>query len=160
MTFLEKQSDPESPMHWRGDKQADYLYTNGAAGGRFFTHLRDKGKFLACTCPECKKTFCPPRLYCEDCFCDIPDRAWKEVPLTGRIRLFTVATLNPYGEKLKEPKVMAMIDIDRTDTSMLGVINTKNLDADLVGRKVKAVLQPKSKREGTLKDIIYYNLLK
>jgi len=127
---------------------------------KFFQHLKKKDTFLASRCPGCNKVFFPPRLYCEDCFCDIPDRAWKEVPLTGRIRLFTVAMLNPYGEKLKEPKVMALIQIDRTDSLMIGVINTKNLDADITGRKVKAVLQPKSKREGTLKDIMYYNLLK
>jgi uncharacterized OB-fold protein len=159
MTFLEKQNNPEAPMHWRGDMQADYLYTNGTAGGKFFTALRDKGKFLACKCPECKKVYLPPRLYCEDCFCEIPDSAWREVPTTGTIRLFTVAMINTYGEKLKYPKIMAMIDIDKTDTSMIGVINTKDLDADYSGKKVKAVLLPKSKREGTLKDIKYFDLM-
>ena len=67
MTFLEKQTNPEYPMHWRGDMQADYLYTNGAAGDRFFTNLKKKGTFLACKCPECNKVFLPPRMYCEDC---------------------------------------------------------------------------------------------
>ena len=33
---------------------------------------------------------------------------------------------------------------------------TKKLDKDLCGKKVKAVLRPKKKREGTMKDILYY----
>jgi uncharacterized OB-fold protein len=156
MTFLEKQTDPTSFMHWRGDMQADYLYTNGVAGNRFFQHLKKKNTFLASRCPQCKKVFLPPRMFCEDCFCDIPDRNWLEVPAKGTIRLWTVATLNAHGEKLAVPQVIAFIDIDKTDSSMLGIIETKNLNKDLQGQKVKAVLRPKSKREGTLKDILYF----
>ncbi|UCE37833.1 MAG: Zn-ribbon domain-containing OB-fold protein [Thermoplasmata archaeon] len=156
MTFLEKQSDPTSFMHWRGDMQADYLYTNGVAGNRFFAHLKKKDTFLASRCPQCKKVFMPPRMFCEDCFCDIPDKAWIEVPARGTVRVWTVATINAHGKKLKEPKVIALIDIDKTDSAMLGIIKTKNPDKDLFGQKVKAVLRPKKKREGTLKDILYF----
>jgi uncharacterized OB-fold protein len=156
MTFLEKQTDPTSFMHWRGDMQADYMYTNGVAGNRFFQHLKKKNTFLASRCPKCKKVYLPPRIFCEDCFCDIPDRGWHEVPAKGTIRLWTVATLNAHGEKLAAPQVIAFIDIDKTDSSMLGIVKTKNLDKDLFGQKVKAVLRPKSKREGTLKDILYF----
>lgn len=156
MTFLEKQTDPTSFMHWRGDMQADYLYTNGVAGDRFFKHLKKKNTFLASRCPQCKKVFMPPRMFCEDCFCDIPSKGWLEVPAKGTIRLWTVATINAHGEKLAAPRVIAFIDIDKTDSSMLGIVKTKNLDKDLYGQKVKAVLRPKSKREGTLKDILYF----
>lgn len=156
MTFLEKQTDPTSPMHWLGDMQADYLYTSGVAGDRLFTHLKKKGTFLATRCPQCKKVFFPPRLFCEDCFCEIPEKGWLEVPARGTVRLWTVATIDAHGNKLSEPKVIAMIDIEKTDGAMLGIIKTKNLDKDLDGLKVKAVLKPKSKREGTLKDILYF----
>lgn len=156
MTFLEKQTDPTSPTHWLGDMQADYLYTSGVAGDRLFKNIKKKGTFLATRCPKCKKVFFPPRLFCEDCFCEIPEKGWMEVPPRGTIRLWTVATIDTHGNKLSEPKVIAMIDIDKTDGAMLGIIKTKNLDRDLGGLKVKAVLKPKSKREGTLKDILYF----
>ena len=156
MTFLEKQTDPTSPMHWRGDMQADYLYTSGVAGDKFFKHLKKKDTFLASRCPKCKKVFLPPRLFCEDCFCEIPDKNWIEVPTKGTVRLYTVATINAHGEKLLEPKVIALIDIDKTDGAMLGIIKTKDLNKDFLGAKVKAVLKPKNKREGTLKDILYF----
>lgn len=156
MTFLEKQTDPTTPMHWRGDMQADYLHPNGAAGDKFFQHLMKKDTFLACACPKCEKVYCPPRLYCEDCFVEIPDKEWREVPSKGKIRLYTTAMIDTHGKKLKEPKVIALVDIKDTDSSMLGIIKTKKTDKDLCGKKVKAKLRPKKKREGTMKDILYF----
>ena len=155
MTFLEKQTDPMSFMHWRGDMQADYLYPSGVAGDKFFKHLKKKNTFLATKCPECGKVFFPPRLFCEDCFCEIPEKGWLEVPSSGTIRLWTIATLDAHGNKLEEPKVVGLIDIDKTDSAMLGIIKIKK-EKDLCGVKVKAVLRPKNKREGTLKDILYF----
>jgi uncharacterized OB-fold protein len=156
MTFLEKQTDPTSFMHWRGDMQADYLYTSGRAGDKFFKHLKKKDTFLATRCPQCRKVFFPPRLFCEDCFCEIPDKAWIEVPSKGTVRLFTVATIDSHGKKLGTPKVVGLIDIEKTDGAMLGIIKTKDITKDFTGKKVKAVLKPKKKREGTLKDILYF----
>jgi uncharacterized OB-fold protein len=136
--------------------QADYLYTNGVAGDRFFKNLMKKGTFLATRCPKCRKVLFPPRLFCEDCFVEITDKGWLEVPPKGTIRLWTEATIDTHGEKLDEPKVIALIDIDKTDGAMLGIIKTKNLKKEFTGMKVKAVLKPKSKREGTLKDILHF----
>lgn len=39
---------------------------------------------------------------------------------------------------------------------MLGIINTNDLNKDLIGAKAKVVLRPKDKREGTIKDIFHY----
>jgi len=156
MTFLEKQTDPESPMHWRGNMQADYLYTNGTAGDRFFKHMMKKDSFLASKCQECGTIYFPPRLYCEDCFVEIPAGEWFEVPAKGRIRLSTTARLNTFGEKLKEPVILALIDVDGTHGAMVGVLKTKKMGADLCGAHVKAVFRPKKEREGTLKDILHF----
>jgi uncharacterized OB-fold protein len=79
-----------------------------------------------------------------------------EVPARGTVRLYTVAKLDTFGEKLKEPKLIALIDIEKTDSAMIGIIKTRNLDRDFAGMKVKAILRPKNKREGTLKDILYF----
>jgi uncharacterized OB-fold protein len=159
MTFGEKQTDPTAPMHWRGDMQADYFYPNGVAGDKFFKHLMEKDSFLATKCKKCDKILFPARLYCEDCFEEIPDEDWIEVPAAGTVRLFTVATINAQGKKMEEPKVIAMINIDKTDGAMLGIINTKELKRDFIGVNVKAVFKPKDKREGTLKDILYFEVI-
>ena len=139
MTFIEKQTDPTSPMHWRGNMQADYLYTSGVAGDKFFKHLKEKDSFLASKCPQCKKTFFPPRLYCEDCFCEIPENEWIEVPATGTIKLNTIVTVDTYGKEIDKPKVVGLIEIDETDGALLGIIKTDNIDQELVGLKVKII---------------------
>ena len=156
MTFLEKQTDPTSPMHWRGDMQADYLYPNGWAGDRFFKNLRDKGTFLATRCPKCSKVLFPARLYCEDCFVEIPLENWIEVPPSGIVRLYTFAKLDAHWEPLEKPRCMALIDVEGTDGSILGVLDVEETDEDLTGLPVKAVLRPVKEREGTMKDIVCF----
>ncbi len=157
MTFLEKQTDPTKPMHWRGNMQADYFYSNGVAGDRFFKHLMKNDSFLASGCPKCGKVFLPPRLYCEDCFVEIPDENWKEVSLEGVVRLYTVARMDAHGEPLEKPVILGLIDIDGTDSSLLGRIHIDEKDMmDLCGLMVKAVLKPKKEREGMIKDIIHF----
>lgn len=158
MTFGEKQNNPEPEvgLSWRGDMQADYLYPNGAAGDKFYKNLMEKGTFLVCSCPECKTTYLPARIYCEECFVEIPKDKWKDVPPEGTVRLFTVAYLNAEGEKLKTPQVMALVDIEGTDGAWLAKLKVKDLKKDYTGAKVKAVLRPKDKREGTMKDILYF----
>ncbi len=157
MTYLEKQSNPLDPVHFRGNLQADYLYTSGAAGDKFFKHIMENDSFLASECEECGTVFCPPRLYCEDCFVEIPDEKWKEVPAKGTVRLFTTAMLNTFGEPLEVPKIIGLIDIEGTDSSMLGILKTKDQKQDLTGITVEAVFRPTQEREGTLKDILYFN---
>jgi uncharacterized OB-fold protein len=136
--------------------QADYLYPSGVAGDKLFKHIMKNDSFLASKCSKCNKVFFPPRLYCEDCFCEIPENEWIEVHATGKIKLFTVVTIDTYGEKLKEPRVIGMIDIDNTDGKLLGIIKTDNPDEKLQEVQVEAVFKPKNQREGTLRDILYF----
>jgi len=159
MTFFDKVTDPTAPLHWRGNMQADYFYPNGQAGDKFFKHLKEHDSFLATKCPKCEKVLFPARLYCEDCFEEIPEGNWMEVPLTGTVKLYTIAKLNAHGKKLKQPKIMALIHIDKTHGSLLGVIKSKNYDMEFTGARVKANLRPKEQREGTLKDIMNFELI-
>ena len=160
MTFFEKQNDPTSPMHWQGDMQADYLYTSGISGNKFFKHIIKNDTFIAAKCPKCKKTFFPPKIYCEDCFLEIPESDWIEISAKGKVELYTIATIDTYGEKLAKPKVVGMIKIDETDGSILGIIKTDNLEKEFRGIPVKAVFKSKNNREGTLKDILYFKEIK
>jgi len=156
MTFVEKQTDPTSPMHWPGDMQADYFYPNGVAGNKLFKHIMKNDSFLSSKCPKCNKKYFPPRMYCENCFCDIPEDNWTEVPATGTVKNYTVVSIDTYGEKLEKPRIVGMINIQDTDSILLGIIKSDNIDEDLRGKQVKAVLQSQNKREGTLKDILYF----
>jgi uncharacterized OB-fold protein len=136
--------------------QADYFYPSGIAGEKFFKHLMQSDTFLANKCPKCSKIYCPPRLYCEDCYVDIPNENWKELPPIGSVKLFTVAKLNAHNEKLANPKIVALVNIDGTDSLILSIIGSNDVHKDFTGVKVKAVMKPKGKREGTIKDILYF----
>jgi uncharacterized OB-fold protein len=156
MTFFEKQTDPTAPMHWQGNMQADYLYPSGISGDKFFKHIMKNETFIAAKCPKCKKTFFPPRIYCEDCFIGISEKDWIEIPAVGKVKLFTIAIADTNGVRLEEPKVIGMIDIEETDGAILGIIKIDDITKDILGIRVEAVFKTKSEREGTIKDILYF----
>jgi uncharacterized OB-fold protein len=156
MTFYEKQTDPTLPMHWPGNMQADYLYPSGVAGDKLFKHIMKNDSFLAAKCSKCNKIYFPPKLYCEDCFIEIFEDDWFEIPPSGKIILHTTVAIDTYGKKLKNPKIVGMINIDKTDGIFLGIIRTEKSDENLIGKHVEAVFKPKNIREGTLKDILYF----
>lgn len=150
MTFFEKITDPRELLQWKGNMEANYLYTSGQAGEDFFQGLME-GKFLANECPECGKVYAPPRLYCEDCFVEIGDD-YQELEGTGTVDCYTVARINTYEKELEEPEVWAIVRFDGADSGL-----THKIDADPSeiepGMEVKPVLKPESEREGTIKDI-------
>ena len=81
MTFLERTTDARKFRHWEGDVEADYIYTSGVAGERFFVALRDEGRMLASRCAACKLDYLPPRMFCEDCFAELTE--YVDVPRAG-----------------------------------------------------------------------------
>jgi len=143
---------------WVGDMEADYIYTTGIAGDRFFKLLRDEGKFSATVCPNCNITYVPPRMYCENCFTELHD--WKELEPTGTVETFTIANLDEKNKKLAKPRLWAYIKIDGSDGGVvhnLGEVNPRELK---VGMKVKAVLKPKEERKGEITDIKWFEPIK
>src|SRR5205823_8698645 len=60
MTFLERTTDTRRLRHWEGNLEADYIYTSGLAGERFFVALRDDGRLLAARCTACGLDYLPP----------------------------------------------------------------------------------------------------
>jgi len=152
----EKILDIRKMTHWPGHMETDYIYTLGITGEKFFTEIKENGKILGVKCKRCEKVYVPPRMYCEDCYSEIPLDEWIEVPASGIVKLQTVVTIDSYGKKLVKPRIIGMIKIDNTDGLLLGVIKTENIEEDLRGKQVKAVFQTQSKREGTLKDILYF----
>ncbi len=150
MTFLERSRDPEAHKHWYGDMEASYLYSTGIAGERFFTTLRDKGKIMAATCPNCRKTVLPPRMYCERCFAELVD--WVDVGKEGRVDTFSVAQVDKNGEPLEEPVVYGLIRFPKVDGGLVHIIAAKP-EKVKIGMKVKAKLKPKKERTGSILDI-------
>lgn len=150
MTFLERTTDPRRFRHWEGNMEADYIYTSGVAGERFFVALRDEGRLLAARCTACGFDYLPPRLFCEDCFAELTE--FVEVPREGRVAAVTVAHVDRAGTRLSRPEIWAFV----TFTGIRGGLVHRLLaprDRARAGLAVRAKLRPKGTRVGAITDI-------
>ena len=150
MTFLDRTRDARKFRHWEGNMEADYIYTSGVAGERFFVALRDEGRLLASRCTACGFDYLPARLFCEDCFAEITESV--EVPREGRVAAVSVAHLDRTGVRLSHPQVWAFV----TFRGIRGGLVHRLLvppDRARAGLAVRPKLKPKGDRVGAITDI-------
>ena len=132
-----------------------FAWSKGIAMSRFLDELK-KGKIIASTCSKCGRIMVPPRTYCENCFRSTD--GWKYVKDTGTINTYSISYLAADASRLKEPILVAIIDIDGASEGMgiihkLGEVDKKEIR---FGMKVKAVWKPEEKRVGAITDIKYF----
>ena len=151
---FDKNINPLKLHHQIGDMEADYIYTPGVAGDKFFKALRDEGKLLAIHCEPCNHTYMPPRMYCERCFSKL--EKWVETEPAGVVDTYTLTHEDRDGEKLSEPVLVAFIRIDKTDGGLIHRLGGVEAASVKIGMKVKAVFVDKSKRTGGLTDIDHF----
>ena len=137
-----------------------YAWSTGMAMNRFLKELKN-GRIIATTCDKCRRVMVPPRVYCEKCF--KPTDGWTYVKDTGTINTFSVSFLARDATRLKEPIIVAIIDLDGASKNM-GIIHklarTRNWKNIRIGMKVQAVWKPAKERTGTVTDIEYFKLIK
>lgn len=136
-----------------------FAWSAGIAIGRFLEELK-KGKIIASTCSKCGRIMVPPRVYCENCF--KPTDGWKYVKDTGAINTYSISYLAADATRLKEPILVAIIDLDGASESMgiihkLGEVNPKEVK---FGMKVEAVWKSPEERVGAITDIKYFKPIK
>ena len=153
MTFLERTTRPEDLRSWRGDVEADYLYTSGVAGERFFLGLRDAGKIFAANCASCDLTYMPPRMYCEVCMS--PLEKWTEVTGPATVEGVTVSHVDEHGGRLAKPQVWAIL---RWPGIRGGLVHRLAASPSKArpGLKVRPVFKPRKERVGNITDILEF----
>lgn len=149
---LDKITNPFDAHHWLGDMEADYCYTLGVAGERFFNELKKRGKIMGAKCPRCGIVYVPPRMYCEQCFEKLEE--WVDVGKKGIVYTFTVATIDIDGSKLEKPVIYALIKFEGTHGGIIHKIG--ETDTVNIGMKVEAVLKPPAQRKASINDIKYF----
>ncbi|HEX9341097.1 MAG TPA: Zn-ribbon domain-containing OB-fold protein [Thermoplasmata archaeon] len=150
MTFLERTTDARRYRAWEGNMEADYIYTSGVAGERFFVALRDEGRLLATRCTACGLDYLPPRIFCEVCFAELTESV--PVPPEGRIASVTVAHQDRTGALASPPQVWVFV----TFKGVRGGLLHRFLgapDAPRPGTRVRVRLRPREARTGTIADI-------
>ncbi len=145
--------DHETPSrHVKGVLDTNYYrYTAGIAGEKFFLGLKE-GKLTATSCDNCTEcadshVYLPPRMYCECCLAELTN--YFNVPDEGTVVSFTEVYRDLEGRPLDSPVVLALINIDETDTVFLHYL----IEAEdpYVGLRVKA--EWNDNRTGSLFDI-------
>ncbi|OQX83295.1 MAG: hypothetical protein B6D63_06490 [Candidatus Latescibacteria bacterium 4484_7] len=152
MAITEKLNNTTKPTFWEDRIPVNYVYTYGLAGERFFRAIKDKGTFLATYCPHCEISFVPPKAYCDHCFAKL-DR-YVDVGTVGFVETFTISYENMDGSRKKEPTVLAMVRIDGTDGGLIHYITGIEVEDIAIGMPVEAIFKPKSKRVGSIEDIV------
>jgi hypothetical protein len=135
--------------------KAKYAWTAGPAMSRFLKELKN-ARIIARKCRKCGRIMVPPRMFCELCF--RPTDEWVYVKDTGTINTYSVSYLAADASRLKEPIIVAVIDLDGASKGMgilhhLGEVKQKNVK---FGMKVKAVWKPAKERKGEITDIKYF----
>ncbi|MGB9778414.1 MAG: Zn-ribbon domain-containing OB-fold protein [Candidatus Bathyarchaeales archaeon] len=149
---LEKITNPFNARHWIGHMEADYVYTLGVAGERFFKEIKENGKIMGAKCPKCNITYVPPRMYCEKCFEKLEE--WVDIGKKGVVHTFTIATIDINGEKLEKPTIYALIKFNGVHGGIIHKIG--ETDTVYIGMEVEAVLKPPSERKASINDIAYF----
>jgi uncharacterized OB-fold protein len=136
-----------------------YAWDSGLGIGSYLASLK-AGVILGSHCPTCRKIVVPPRIVCEWCY-----RPMDEfVPLedTGIVNTFSLCYVTWDMQRIKEPQIPAVINIDGASPMhgimhMLGEVDPKDVK---IGMHVKAVWKPAEERQGSINDILYFKPLK
>ena len=150
----EKILDVRRMTHWPGHMEADYIYTLGIAGERFFREIKENGRISGAKCKQCGQIFVPARLYCEKCFDKLTE--WVDIGTKGRVYTFTVAYVDIKGAKLEEPIIYALIKFDGTVGGLVHKLGEVALCDLRVGLPVEAVIKPHPDRTANINDIKYF----
>ena len=153
MTFTERTTRADAFRSWRGDVEADYVYTTGVAGERFFAELRDTGRILAARCGRCERTYLPPRLYCEICLGPLTD--WQSVEGPAVVEAVTVTHVDAHGNARLAPEAWAIL---RWPGIHGGLVHRLAVPPEQAkpGLKVRPVLRPAGTRVGNITDILHF----
>lgn len=140
-----------------------YAWDTGIAYGRYFLELK-KGRLIGSECKKCHRIVVPPRISCEWCF--RPMDGWVYLKDTGTVNTFSIAYIDWKADRVKEPFLPAVIEIDGTTRietmgmgilHLLGEVDPKDVK---IGMRVKAVWKPPKERTGDITDIKYFKPLK
>lgn len=153
MTLLERNRN--APSAWRDEMQVANRYTFGLAGERFFRAIKDNQQILGTHCDNCEKTYVPAASFCERCLSQLDE--WVDVGTIGEIVTYTNLYVNYDGSPREDPETVAFIRLG--DGGLIHRLETSGADPIEIGMQAKAVFKPQSEREGSILDILHFELI-
>lgn len=150
MTLLE--NDHAAPGAWHDDMPVSNRYTLGLAGERFFRAIKDEGRIYGTRCESCNHTYVPAASFCERCMRQTDE--WVDVGVEGEVVTFTHLYLNFDGTRREEPETIAFVRFG--DGGLINRVLLDDPDMISIGMRVSAKFKPAAEREGSIKDIAYF----
>lgn len=153
MTLLKR--DPIAPSAWRDVMQVTNRYTFGIAGERFFRAIKDDQQILGSHCKNCERTYVPAAAFCERCMNQLDE--WVDVGIVGEIVTFTHLYVNYDGSRREEPETIAFIKLG--DGGLIHRLVSSGSHPVEIGMPAKAIFKHSSEREGSILDIVHFELI-
>ena len=148
----------------------EYRKAAGEYGGRYLTHLRQKGKLLAVQCPNpnCQRWLLPPYIVCSTCHTKIPKYPQGWVELSGKGSLvywdkMVTPQMNILSEMTRWPYLTGLIQLDEGPlfSYFIGVLPDSEEEGKLKkGLRVELEMKPWWERlTSPSEDIKYFKVL-
>ena len=154
-SLSEKDFEEGKILYNKDEMRAEFAWDTGIGIGSYLAALKD-GVILGAYCSTCRKTVVPPRTVCEWCF--RPMNHYVPLKDTGKIMTFSLCYVTWDVQRIKEPLIPAVIEIDGA-SSRHGILHLVNEVDPLhvrIGMRVQAVWKPEKEREGAITDIQYF----
>lgn len=143
--YLTKNTLPKPvPGNW----SVWYRYTYGVAGERFLREINDNRRLMGSFCPQCKKVFLPPSLYCEDCFAEMSE--YRPIAGTGTVHTFSVLHESLEETPLAKPIVAAFVQFDGITGGLLAPLEGVSPEKVQIGMKVNVSFNTKTPTKSIL----------
>ena len=144
-TVAEPVEITETPIH------LTFQYNPGIAASRFLSSI-EQGRIVAETCPECGKTYVPPRGACS--MCGVATEGGVELTGLGTVASFAVVSLP--DPRLPSPYVTAWIKLDGSDITSMFLVGDVDASEVHLGMRVEPVWVDDSERQKNLTNIKWY----
>jgi uncharacterized protein len=154
MSLLNKVDKLHNAKPWLGEIPLTSRYSAGIAGEKFFSTIRDEGRFLGTRCPKCELIYVPATMFCERCFTELEE--WVDVASKGTLFTFTVLYKDLDEKPLEEPLILAYIKLNGSDGGLIHYVSGVDLDDLYIGMEVEAVFKDKKERKGSILDVVYF----
>lgn len=134
---------------------AEFAWDTGVGIGSYLAALKE-GVILGSYCSTCRKTVVPPRTVCENCY--RPMSHYVPLKDTGRIMTFSLCYVTWDVQRIKEPLIPAVIEIEGASPrhGILHLLDEVDPQLVKIGMRVQAVWKPASERQGAITDILYF----
>lgn len=145
---FEKDPEPDAPFEVPDKIEIFYKYSYGGQS-RFFREIMKNGKLFAARCPDCGKSFCPPRHACPHCYVDTE---WFEISGKGKVVAYTVQHYSTSSFITRVPFLVAYVKLEGTDFLMMTQIE---MDVEKAYPGMPVVARFREKRHGNITDIYF-----